>query len=111
MGDSFFAIPANIIDARECARIIESGRARFGAMVLPGIAPYGPSKAAAEAATSIMAKDLAGTGVTANVLIPGGAADTRMVTDDRSFPDRTKLVQPAKSWRHWCGSPPTIRMA
>lgn len=68
----------------------------FPTMVMTGMLPYGPSKAAAEATTSIMAKDLIGTGVTANVLIPGGAADTRMVTDDVTFPDRSKLVRPAK---------------
>ncbi|MDB5581645.1 MAG: family oxidoreductase [Bradyrhizobium sp.] len=39
---------------------------------------YGGSKAALEAHTAIMARDLEGTGVTANVLIPGGAAVTRM---------------------------------
>jgi NAD(P)-dependent dehydrogenase (short-subunit alcohol dehydrogenase family) len=38
--------------------------------------PYGPSKAFLDAATRIWAQDLAGTGVTANVLLPGGAVDT-----------------------------------
>ncbi|MEE8519167.1 MAG: SDR family NAD(P)-dependent oxidoreductase, partial [Dehalococcoidia bacterium] len=37
--------------------------------------PYGPSKAAHEALLSAMAQELDGTGVTANVLIPGGGAD------------------------------------
>lgn len=41
-------------------------------------APYGPSKAAHEALIAIMSRELAGTGVTANVLIPGGAARTNM---------------------------------
>ena len=44
-----------------------------------GRPPYGPTKAALEAATVIWAKDLAGTGVTVNALLPGGAADTRMI--------------------------------
>jgi 3-oxoacyl-[acyl-carrier protein] reductase len=39
---------------------------------------YGASKAAAEAQAAFMAWALEGTGVTANVLIPGGAAATRM---------------------------------
>ena len=43
-----------------------------------------------------MSQDMAGTGVTANVLIPGGPADTAMVTDDQMWPDRSKLVQPQK---------------
>ena len=39
-------------------------------MLSAGMAPYGQSKAALEAGTAIWAKDLAGTGVTANVLVP-----------------------------------------
>lgn len=39
---------------------------------------YGGSKAAIEAHTAVMANDLEGTGVTANVLVPGGAAVSRM---------------------------------
>jgi 3-oxoacyl-[acyl-carrier protein] reductase len=45
-------------------------------MVRGGQAPYGPTKAAMEALTSVMAHDLAGTGVTANVLVPGGSVNT-----------------------------------
>jgi len=41
--------------------------------------PYGVSKAAIEAETLIWAKDLEGTGVTVNSLIPGGAANTDFV--------------------------------
>jgi len=48
-------------------------------MIRPGMSPYGPSKAAIEALSSIMAKDLAGTGITVNVLVPGGPARTRMM--------------------------------
>jgi len=42
--------------------------------------PYGVSKAAIEAETLIWARDLEGTGVTVNSLIPGGAADTDFVS-------------------------------
>ena len=48
-------------------------------MVRQGYSPYGPSKAALETATVNWAKDLEGTGVTANVLLPGGATDTEFV--------------------------------
>ena len=48
----------------------------FDTMVAEGFCVYGPSKAALEASTVLWAKELSGTGVTANVLIPGGAADT-----------------------------------
>ena len=44
-----------------------------------GFSPYGPSKAALESETIIWAKDLAGTGVTVNALLPGGATNTGMV--------------------------------
>jgi NAD(P)-dependent dehydrogenase (short-subunit alcohol dehydrogenase family) len=62
-------------------------------MMLEGLSPYGPSKAGLEAATAVWAKDLSGTGVTVNALLPGGAANTRMVPKEEA-PDRTKLVQP-----------------
>lgn len=48
-------------------------------MVRKGYSPYGPSKAGLEAATSVWAKDLAGTGVTCNVVLPGGATDTKFI--------------------------------
>ena len=41
-------------------------------MVMDGFSPYGPAKAALEAATVIWSKDLAETGVTVNALLPGG---------------------------------------
>jgi 3-oxoacyl-[acyl-carrier protein] reductase len=41
-----------------------------------GSIPYGPSKAALEMATEIWAKDLAGTGVTVNIVNPGAGANT-----------------------------------
>jgi len=48
-------------------------------MVRRGYAPYGPSKAALEAASRIWAQDLSGTGVDVNVYLPGGAADTDLL--------------------------------
>ena len=58
-----------------------------------GYTPYGPSKAALEAATSIWAKDLAGAGVTANVVVPGGPVNTGFIPENAPF-DRNKLIQP-----------------
>ena len=55
--------------------------------------PYGGSKAANEAMISALAMDLEGTGVTANVLVPGGAVDTRLVPL-RMAPDRSVLIVP-----------------
>lgn len=62
-------------------------------MIAQGFSPYGPTKAALEAATAIWAKDLEGTGVTVNALLPGGAANTRMIPVNE-VPDRSTLVQP-----------------
>jgi NAD(P)-dependent dehydrogenase (short-subunit alcohol dehydrogenase family) len=61
------------------------------AMVGKGTVPYGPSKAGHEALMAVMARDLEGTGVTANVLVPGGAVDTNLVPPEI---DRTGWIQP-----------------
>jgi len=50
-------------------------------MTRTGYSPYGPSKAALEAASQVWAADLAGTGVTVNILLPGGATDTALLPD------------------------------
>lgn len=65
----------------------------LGTMVREGYMLYGASKAAAESATAVMSEDLKGTGVTANVLVPGGMTDTRIVTVEAA-PERHKLLQP-----------------
>ena len=49
----------------------------LGTMLNAGSPTYGPSKAALEALSAIMAKDLDGTGVTVNVLVPGGVPTLR----------------------------------
>jgi NAD(P)-dependent dehydrogenase (short-subunit alcohol dehydrogenase family) len=55
--------------------------------------PYGGSKAANEAHLLAMAQELEGSGVSANVLVPGGAANTRLVSRAQE-PDRAKLIPP-----------------
>lgn len=64
----------------------------LGSMLRAGFAPYGASKAAAESLTRIMAEELVGTGVTANVLTPGGLTNTA-ANPDAPF-DRSKMIQP-----------------
>jgi len=65
----------------------------LGTMLNAGSPTYGPSKAALEALSAIMAKDLGGTGVTVNVLVPGGVTNTPMISDAAGF-NRTTLIQP-----------------
>jgi len=62
-------------------------------MYRAGIQPYGGSKAANEAHLLAMAQELEGSGVSANVLVPGGAANTRLVSRVQE-PDRAKLIPP-----------------
>ena len=59
-----------------------------------GFSPYGPSKAALESETIIWAQDLAGTGVTVNALLPGGASLTGMIPDEVPPALRQKLLMP-----------------
>jgi NAD(P)-dependent dehydrogenase (short-subunit alcohol dehydrogenase family) len=54
--------------------------------------PYGVSKAALEAATQIWARDLVGTGVTVNSLLPGGSCDTGV--GGRTGPASDQLLPP-----------------
>jgi 3-oxoacyl-[acyl-carrier protein] reductase len=51
------------------------------------------SKAALESATVSWAQDLQGTGVSVNVLVPGGPTNTSFIPEDAPF-DRGALVQP-----------------
>ena len=62
-------------------------------MLRAGFVPYGPTKAATEAFTAVMAGDLAGTGVTANVLVPGGPVNTAFIPAAAGF-DRSSMLQP-----------------
>ncbi len=64
----------------------------LGTMVRAGYLLYGASKAAAEAAMAGLSADLKGTGVTSNVLVPGGVTNTALVGDDAG--DRNRMLQP-----------------
>jgi 3-oxoacyl-[acyl-carrier protein] reductase len=68
-----YAVPHMI--AKGWGRIVNV-TTRLTTMNRSGGSPYGPSKAALEMASEIWMKDLAGTGVTVNILNPGAAADT-----------------------------------
>jgi gluconate 5-dehydrogenase len=84
------------------ARMLRDGGGRVvtismseSTMVRRGFVPYGPSGAAVEAFARVMAADLAGTQVTANILLPGGATATGMVPDDVADEVRGRLLDPS----------------
>jgi NAD(P)-dependent dehydrogenase (short-subunit alcohol dehydrogenase family) len=58
------------------------------------VLPYGATKAALEAASAVWASELAGTGVTVNVLIPGGPTDTPFIGAESGWA-REAMLQPA----------------
>ena len=64
-------------------------------MTRRGFVPYGPSGAGVEALSRVMAADLAGTPVTVNLLLPGGATDTGMIPDEVPAEARAQLLDPA----------------
>jgi|LauGreDrversion4_2_1035121.scaffolds.fasta_scaffold53347_3 3-oxoacyl-[acyl-carrier protein] reductase len=70
---------------RGWGRIINN-TTNFHTMLGPGRSSYGPGKAALEASTLIWSKELAGTGVTSNILIPGGPTATPIHEKSRGAP-------------------------
>lgn len=63
-------------------------------MYRKGNAPYGPSKAGHEALVATMAQELEGSGVTANVLTPGGGTNTNLIPKEASAEYRAALIRP-----------------
>ncbi|MFZ1042333.1 MAG: SDR family oxidoreductase [Anaerolineales bacterium] len=72
--------------------MIKQGRGRiinismnYETMKRRGFIPYGPSRAAVESLSIIMAEDLKPYGITVNRLLPGGATATGMIPDDKEI--------------------------
>ncbi len=83
-------------------RMLDAGHGRVvtvsmneATMTRRGFVPYGPSGAAVEAFARVMAADLEGTPVTANILLPGGATATGMVPNDIDGGTRSQLLDPS----------------
>lgn len=64
-------------------------------MTRHGFVPYGPAGAGVEALSRIMAADLAGSPVTVNHLLPGGASATGMIPNHVPAETRATLLDPA----------------
>jgi NAD(P)-dependent dehydrogenase (short-subunit alcohol dehydrogenase family) len=60
-----------------------------------GFTPYGPSRAATDALSRIMAADLAGRGIDVNLLLPGGATRSGMTPDDAPKDMQATWLDPA----------------
>jgi NAD(P)-dependent dehydrogenase (short-subunit alcohol dehydrogenase family) len=82
--------------------MIEAGRGKIvnisvneATMHRRGFTPYGPSRAATDALSHIMAADLAGTGIDVNLLLPGGATRTGMTPDGAPQDVRAAWLDPA----------------
>ncbi|WP_244407557.1 SDR family NAD(P)-dependent oxidoreductase [Roseomonas fluvialis] len=58
------------------------------------VLPYGATKAALEAASAVWAQELAGSGITVNVLIPGGPTDTPFIGAESGWA-REAMLRPA----------------
>lgn len=93
-----------VVPFRLCAAVVPhmlaagSGRivnvtTSLGSMLSAGMTPYAQSKASAESLSAVMAADLEGTGITVNVIVPGGPVDTPMVGDYPPMP-RDRYLQP-----------------
>ena len=66
------------------------------------VLPYGAVKAALEAMSAVWAKELEGSGITVNVLVPGGPTDTPFIAKETGWPRaamlRPQIMDPPVCW-------------
>ena len=83
--------------ARGWGRIVNV-TTKLDTMNQKGSGPYGPSKAALEMATEVWAKEVAGTGLTINIVNPGAGANTpgmaQVMREWSAAGTRPRLVEP-----------------
>ncbi len=66
----------------------------YDTMKRRGSSPYGPSKAALEAASAIWAQELIEARIRVNILLPGGATNTGMVPASTPADVQARMLQP-----------------
>jgi NAD(P)-dependent dehydrogenase (short-subunit alcohol dehydrogenase family) len=86
------AVP--LLRAQGWGRIINVTTSFF-TMLRPGFSPYGPAKSGLEAWSASLAGELKGSGITVNVVVPGGPTDTPMVPTESGM-DRALLIRPER---------------
>ncbi len=91
-----------LCSARGVPEMLKAGRGRLinisineATMRFAHFIPYGPTRAATDAMTYAMAAELEGTGITANLLAPGGPVSTAMITDEATPGFRSQLLDPS----------------
>ena len=108
-GDALLAVRGDVAIEADCNRAVEETRAALPSMRAAGwgrivnnttsfftmlrILPYGATKAALESLSAVWAKELEGTGITVNVLVPGGPTDTAFIAAESGIP-RANMLQP-----------------
>jgi NAD(P)-dependent dehydrogenase (short-subunit alcohol dehydrogenase family) len=101
MWDRFFAINLRAPMLLTKAAVPHMRKARWGRIVnnttsyrtMHRVLPYGAVKAAFESMSAVLALQLEGSGITVNVLVPGGPTDTPFISDGAGWP-RDKMLRP-----------------
>ena len=99
--DSFFAIFVRAPVTLTRAVLPMMRKKAFGRIVnnttsyltMLRVLPYGSAKAALESMSAVWANELEGSGITVNVLVPGGPTDTPLISDQSGWP-REKMLRP-----------------
>ncbi len=79
---------------QQCEGSIINIGVSYETMKRRGFSPYGPSKAALEAASAIWAQELIEARIRVNILLPGGATNTGMVPAQTPADVQARLLQP-----------------
>jgi NAD(P)-dependent dehydrogenase (short-subunit alcohol dehydrogenase family) len=87
------AFVTRLLEQQRAGSIMNIG-VSYDTMKRRGSSPYGPSKAALEAASAIWAQELIQARIRVNILLPGGATKTGMVPASTPADVQARLLQP-----------------